>query len=85
MQEAARQVPGLKRDQVFAGVRTPTLGGDLTSVKCKGQWLPLGITVDPITGLALTVDALSAEDTQTLKAWTPTNCPCGRSTSPGDR
>jgi len=38
-------------------------------VKCKGQWLPLGITVDLITGLALTVDALSAEDTQTLKAW----------------
>jgi hypothetical protein len=38
-------------------------------VKCKGQWLPLGITVDPITGLALTVDALSAEDPQTLKTW----------------
>lgn len=69
VQEAAQQVPDLKREQVFAGVRTPALGGDLTSVKCKGQWLPLGITVDPITGLALTVDALSAEDTQTLKTW----------------
>ncbi len=69
MQEAAKQVPGLKREQVFAGIRTPALGGDLTSVKCQGQWLPLGISVDPLTGLTLSVNALSAEDTQTLKAW----------------
>ncbi len=69
VQEAAKRVPGLKRDQVFAGVKTPVLGGDLTSVKCKGEWLPLGITVDSISGLALTIDALSAEDTKTLKEW----------------
>jgi hypothetical protein len=54
---------------VFAGVRTPALGGDLTSVKCKGEWLPLGITVDPISGLALTIDQLPAEDIKTLKDW----------------
>ncbi len=65
VQEAAKRVPGLKRDQVFAGVKTPALGGDLTSVKCKGEWLPLGITVDPISGLALTIEALPAEDSQT--------------------
>src|SRR5258707_2887259 len=69
VQEAASRVPGLSRDQVFADVKTPALGGDLTSVKCKGEWLPLGVTVDPISGLALTMDALSAEDTQTLKEW----------------
>jgi len=69
VQEAAKRVPGLKRDQVFEGIKTPALGGDLTSVKCKGQWLPLGVTVDPISGLALTIDALSAEDTETLTAW----------------
>ncbi len=69
VQEAAKRVPGLKRGQVFAGVRTPALGGDLTSVKCKGEWLPLGITVDSISGLALTIDALPAEDTKTLKEW----------------
>jgi hypothetical protein len=65
LQEAASRVPGLKRDQVFAGVRTPALGGDLTSVKCKGEWLPLGITVDAISGVALTIDALTAQDSQT--------------------
>lgn len=69
VQEVARQVPGLTRDQVFAGVKTPALGGDLTSVKCKGEWLPLGITVDPISGLALTIDALDAEDIKALTEW----------------
>src|SRR5205823_12711543 len=33
------------------------------------EWLPLGISVDPITGLALTIDALAAQDIQTLTAW----------------
>jgi transposase-like protein len=69
VQEAAKLVPGLKREQVGAFVKTPALGGDLTSVKCKGEWLPLGITVDSISGLALTIDGLPAEDTQTLKEW----------------
>ncbi len=69
VQEAAQRVPGLKRDQVFAGVKTPALDGDLTSVKYKGEWLPLGVTVDAISGLALTIDRLSAEDSQTLKEW----------------
>jgi hypothetical protein len=45
------------------------LPGDLTSVKCKGEWLPLGITVDPISGLALTIDVLAAQDIEALKAW----------------
>jgi transposase-like protein len=69
VQEAAQRVPGLKREQVFAGVKTPALGADLTGVSCKGEWLPLGITVDPISGLALTIDALTAEDAKTLKDW----------------
>jgi len=69
VQEVARRVPGLKREQVFGGVKTPALGGDLTSVKCKGEWLPLGITVDPLSGLALTIDALPGQDIETLKEW----------------
>jgi transposase-like protein len=69
VQAAAEKVPGLKRNEVFAGLRTPALGGDLTSVKCNGQWLPLGLAVDDTTGLVLTVDELSAEDAETLKEW----------------
>jgi transposase-like protein len=69
VQAAAEKVPGMKRHEVFAGVRTPALGGDLTSVKCNGEWLPLGLAVDDTTGLVLTVDALSAEDAKSLKEW----------------
>jgi transposase-like protein len=69
VQAAAEKVPGMKRNQVFGGLRTPAVGGDLTSVKCNGEWLPLGLAVDDTTGLVLTVDELSAEDAETLKEW----------------
>ena len=69
VQAAAEKVPGLKRKEVFAGLRTPALGSDLTSVKCNGEWLHLGLTVDDTTGLVLTIDELPAEDAETIKAW----------------
>jgi transposase-like protein len=69
VQVAAEKVPGLKRNEVFAGLQTPALGGDLTSVKCNGEWLHLGLAVDDTTGLVLTVDELCAEDADTLKEW----------------
>jgi transposase-like protein len=69
VQAAAQKVPGLKRQEVFANIRTPALGSDLTSVKCNGEWLHLGLTVDDTTGLVLTVDELSAEGAETLKEW----------------
>src|SRR5260221_1811566 len=69
VQAVAARVPGLKREQVFQGVKTKALGGDLTSVKCAGQWLHLGLTADSLSGLALTIDEVSAEDAETLKAW----------------
>ena len=69
VQAAAERVPGLRREAVFGGLRTPALGGDVTSVRCNGRWLPLGLTVDDITGMVLTIDALTGEDTETLKAW----------------
>jgi hypothetical protein len=69
VQAVAARVPGLKREQVFQGVKTAALGSDLTSVKCAGQWLHLGLTADSLTGLALTIDEVSAEDAQALKAW----------------
>ncbi len=69
VQAVAARVPGLKREQVFEGVKTKALGGDLTSVKCAGKWLHLGLTVDSLTGLALTIDEVSEEDAAALKAW----------------
>jgi hypothetical protein len=69
VQAAAKRVPGLKRKKVFEDIRTPALGGDLTSVKCNGRWLFLGLTVDDTTGLVLTLDELTGEDAETLKGW----------------
>jgi transposase-like protein len=69
VQAAGERVPGMKQANLLEGYRTRALGADLTSVKCKGQWLPLGITVDAITGWTLSIDNLSGEDAQTLKAW----------------
>jgi len=69
VQSAAERVPGMKRDQVFEGIRTPAVGGDLTSVKVNGEWFPLGLTVDDTSGLVLTVDGLPGEDATTLEEW----------------
>jgi transposase-like protein len=69
VQAAAERVPGMKRREIFSGLRTPAVGGDLTSVKCNGEWLSLGLAVDDTTGLVLTVDELEAEDAETLKEW----------------
>lgn len=69
VQAAGERIPGMKREQFLEGYRTKALGADVTSVKCKGKWLPLGITVDARTGLVLTIDQLSGEDAQSLQAW----------------
>jgi hypothetical protein len=70
VQATAERVPGMKRDCRFLqGYRTQALGADVTSVKCQGRWLPLGITVDALTGLVLTIDQLSGEDAHSLQEW----------------
>lgn len=69
VQAVAERVPGLKREQVFEGLKTPALGADLTSVKVNGHWLTLGLTVDDVSGLVLTIDDLSGEDAETLREW----------------
>lgn len=69
VQAVAERVPGMKQTQLLEEYRTSALGADLTSVKCNGKWLPLGVTVDALTGLTLSIDRLCGEDAQTLKAW----------------
>ncbi len=58
----------LRQVVVLERARTPAVG-DLTSVKCKGKWLPLGLTVDDVTGLVLTIDALAGKDAKTIQDW----------------
>jgi hypothetical protein len=69
VQSTAERVPGMKREQFLEDHRTQALGADVTGVKCKGRWLPLGITVDAISGLVLTIDRLSGEEAHLLQEW----------------
>jgi len=69
VQATAEAVPGMKRTELIQGYRTKALGSDLTSMKCKGKWIPIGVTVDPINGFVLCIDRLAGEDAETLKAW----------------
>ncbi|HEY9153321.1 MAG TPA: hypothetical protein VIN60_10580 [Anaerolineales bacterium] len=69
VQAAAEAVPGMKRTELLQCYRTKAIGGDLTSVKCNGWWLSIGVIVDPINGLVLCVDHLDGEDAQALKDW----------------
>src|SRR5215212_2183388 len=69
VQAAAAGLPDLRQDAVFAGLRTPALGADLTSVLCHGEWLTLGLTVDAVSGLTLTIDVLDGADAATIQDW----------------
>ncbi len=69
VQAAGERVPGMKRNEILKGYQTKAMGADLTGVKCKGKWLPVGVIVDPLNGLVLSIDHLEGEDAQTLQAW----------------
>ena len=69
VQAVARKVPGMKQEKLLDGYRTGAVGADVTSVRCKGKWLPLGISVDAVSGLTLSIDALPGEEAEQLKAW----------------
>jgi hypothetical protein len=72
VQAAGAKVPGLRRDavQVPPGQRrVAAVGADLTSVKCKGEWLTVGVSVDALGGAALTVDILDSGEATELIAW----------------
>ena len=69
VQAAAEKVPGMKQRQLLDGYKTKAIGADVTSVRCGGKWLPLGVSVDAMTGMTLSIDSLPGEDAEQLKAW----------------
>jgi hypothetical protein len=70
VQEAGAAVTGLRREAVArGGGHVVGLGADLTRVRCGGQWLTVGVGVDAVTGLALSVDLLPNGEATTLTAW----------------
>lgn len=69
VQAVAKQVPGLKREQLLDGYKTKAVGADVTSVRCNGEWLTVGIAVDATNGMVLSIDELAGEDAEQLQAW----------------
>ena len=69
VQAVAERVPGMKSGKLLSGYRTKAVGADVTSVCCNGKWVTVGIAVDPINGMVLSIDELPGEDAEQLKAW----------------
>lgn len=69
VQAVAKQVPGVKREKLLSGYKTKVVGADVTSVRCNGKWLTVGIAVDATNGMVLSIDELAGEDAEQLQAW----------------
>jgi len=69
VQAIAKRVPGMKNNQLLSGYKTRAVGADITSVGCNGKWVTVGIAVDAINGMVLSIDQLPGEDAVQLKAW----------------
>lgn len=69
VQAVTKQVPGLKREKLLVGYQTKAVGADVTSVRCNGKWVTVGIAVDAINGMVLSIDELPGEDAEQLQAW----------------
>ena len=64
-----KKVPGMRQEKLAEGYRTKAVGADVTSNRCNGKWVPLGIAVDATNGSVLSNDELPGEDAEQLKAW----------------
>ena len=69
VQSVAKQVPGMRREKLMDGYQAKAVGADVTSIRCNGKWVPIGIAVDAANGMVLSIDQLPGEDAEQLKAW----------------
>ena len=69
VQLASEKVPGVKQKKLLTGYKTKAVGADVTSVRCNGEWMQIGISVDALNGMVLSIDKLEGEEAEQLKAW----------------
>jgi transposase-like protein len=70
VQAVADKVPGLKKEDLKdRKYQTKAIGADVTSIRCNGKWIPVGIVVDATNGVVISIDKLPGEETEQLKAW----------------
>ena len=53
------------------GQRIRVIGADVTRLQCQGQSIPVGVVVDDLTGIELTVDLLEDETAESQLAYGP--------------
>jgi hypothetical protein len=61
--------PGMRGEKLLSGYKTKAVGADVTSVRCNGKWVTVGIAVDAVNGMVLSIDELAGEDAEQLQAW----------------
>lgn len=69
VQAAGQAARRLRRAWLQQGRKIRVLGADLTRVQCQGESLVLGVVVDDVTGIELSVDILDDESADTQVAW----------------
>lgn len=72
VQAAGAKVPGMRKAAVSLplGQRVvAAVGADLTSVKCAGAWMTVGVSVDAVGGGVLSIDVLESGERANLIAW----------------
>lgn len=62
-------MPGLKREKLLGGYKTKAVRADVISARCNGKWITVGISVDAINGMVLSIDELPGGDAEQLQAW----------------
>jgi len=69
VQAAGQAARHLRRAWLQQGRKIRVLGADLTRVRCQGESLVVGVVVDDVTGIELSVDILDDESADTQVAW----------------
>lgn len=69
VQASGQKTRHLRRTWLQQGRRIRVIGADLTRVQCKGESLVIGVVVDDLKGIELSIDILDDETAETLVAW----------------
>lgn len=69
VQSAGQSARRMHRTWLGQGRKIRVIGADLTRVRCQGESLVVGVVVDDVTGIELSVDILDDESAETQVAW----------------
>lgn len=69
VQASGQETRRLRRAWLQQGRRIRVIGADLTRVQCQGESLVVGVVVDDLEGIELSVEILDDETAETQVAW----------------